>query len=101
MFNNSGSGIQHQYSKVQAWNADKSKIWLGFNWILNDSDYSLFKYLGISMNDGRWSNVDPDIRYFLNAQRIFSINPCFNLRQPLPQGLVFFNIVLESIGGSY
>ena len=56
------------YSKTQSWNADMSKVQVGFTVVLNASDYSIYKdfsnlYSGY-FNDGRWSNVNPNIRYF-------------------------------------
>ncbi len=56
--------VLHAYSKVQAWNSDMSLVWLGFNNLLNGSDYSLKKTLNVSMKDARWSNTEPNIRYF-------------------------------------
>ena len=65
-----GSGqLQPGYAKTQAWNADMTKVHVGFTMILNASDYSIYKnvedvYTQGYYNDGRWSNVDPNKRYF-------------------------------------
>jgi len=101
-FSNSGAGIQHQYSKVQAWNADQSKIWIGFNWILNDSDYSVYKFLNISisMNDGRWSNVDPNIRYFLDGDILKKVNIVTELVTTLHQFAGYQNATIGGYHGS-
>jgi hypothetical protein len=64
VFGNTGGGIQHQYSKVQAWNADMSLIWLGWSRLIDAGDYTLRKTFNITMHDGRWSNTEPNIRYF-------------------------------------
>ena len=55
VFGKSGGAIQHQYSKVQAWNCDMSLISLGFTTILDAGDYSLIGTLeiGMSLVDGR------------------------------------------------
>ena len=67
------------YSKVQAWNSDMSKVAVGFNNILNGSDYTYFKSLyGLipagGFNDGRWSHTNPNIRYFCNHNSFYKID---------------------------
>ena len=76
VFGKSGGAIQHQYSKVQAWNCDMSLISLGFTTILDASDYSLIGTLeiGMSLVDGRWSNVYPEIRYFCDGEYLKKVN---------------------------
>ena len=71
--------LQHQYSKIQAWNADMSKILIGFTHVLNAHDYSIWKdiapiYTDGYFNDGRWSNVDPNIRYFCWEDHLLKID---------------------------
>ena len=56
--------VLHAYSKVQAWNSNMSLIWLGFNNVLKGTDYGLFKTIDVSMKDARWSNTEPNIRYY-------------------------------------
>ncbi|MEA2027073.1 MAG: hypothetical protein U9O18_10325 [Chloroflexota bacterium] len=64
VFGISGSAMQHQYSKVQAWNADMSLIRLGTRFTLDAEDYGLMPELYEGQTDSRWSNVDPDIVYY-------------------------------------
>jgi len=63
-----GAGeLQGPYAKIQAWNANMSKLFVGFTFVLNADDYTIDKrldYPGGYFQDARWSNVDPDIRYF-------------------------------------
>ncbi len=70
-------GLNHQYSKIQAWNADMSKIAIGFRNILNASDYTLIKQLSIpfsgGINDARWSHTDPNKRFFCNGNNLYTI----------------------------
>ena len=68
-----------QYAKIQSWNADMSKILVGFTHILNAGDYTIYKdidntYPGGYFNDGRWSNINPDIRYFCYGDNFLKIN---------------------------
>jgi len=74
----SGAGsLQHQYSKIQSWNADMSKLSIGYTHILNANDYSIFNvvtYPGGYFTDGRWSNVNPNIRYFCWNDNFLRIN---------------------------
>ena len=73
-----GSGeLLPPYAKVQAWNADMTKIVIGFTNVLNANDYTLYKnitYPGGYFNDSRWSNVDPNIRYFCYNDKFLKIN---------------------------
>ena len=75
-----GAGaLTPQYAKIQSWNADMSKILIGFTHILNGDDYSIYKniantYPGGYFNDGRWSNINPDIRYFCWGENFLKIN---------------------------
>ena len=76
-FPNGSGQLQHQYSKIQAWNADMSKVLIGFTHVLNADDYSIYKDIattGYYPMDGRWSNVDPDIRYFGYGNNLMKIN---------------------------
>ncbi len=70
-------GLHHQYAKIQAWNADMTKIAIGFKNILNATDYSLEKQLTIpfsgGITDGRWSHIDPNKRFFCNGNKFYSI----------------------------
>ena len=77
-FGVSDGAIQHQYAKVQAWNADMTMISLGFNTILDAHDYSIIKTMNISMNDARWSNVEPNIRYFGDGDFLKKVNVLTN-----------------------
>jgi len=73
-----GAGaLKHAYSKVQAWNSDMTKLCIGFTRILDATDYSLVKslvYPGGYFTDGRWSNTDPEIRYFCWNDNLLKIN---------------------------
>ncbi|MEE9440209.1 MAG: hypothetical protein V3V14_14480 [Saprospiraceae bacterium] len=74
-----GGELTHSYSKVQAWNADMTKISIGFTNVLNADDYTLYKNFTNAFpegfyNDSRWSNVDPDIRYFCWGDKFLKIN---------------------------
>ncbi len=73
-----GAGeLTHQYAKIQAWNADMSKIFIGFTYVLNADDYSIYKRISYEngyFNDARWSNVDPDTRYFCWEDDFLKIN---------------------------
>ena len=75
-----GSGeLLPPYAKGQAWNADMSKVFIGYTNVLNGSDYSIYKsisgaYPGGYYNDARWSNVNPDIRYFCWNDNFLKIN---------------------------
>jgi hypothetical protein len=75
-----GAGeLMPPYAKIQAWNADMSKIAIGFTNILNAGDYSLYKnitdaYPSGFFTDGRWSNVNPEIRYFCDDDQFLKIN---------------------------
>ncbi|GEM_PF-547085 len=75
-----GAGaLMPQYAKIQSWNADMSKILVGYVHILNADDYTIYKnianaYQGGYFNDGRWSNTDPDIRYFCWGDNFLKIN---------------------------
>ena len=53
IFGNSGGGIQHQYSKVQAWNADMTLISVGFTSLIDASDYSFIGTLDIGESGAR------------------------------------------------
>ena len=71
----SGSGaLRTHYSKDQAWNADMSKIILGDNYLLNADDYTLDKVLSFSGGDSRWSNTDPNKRYYCSGEGFYYIN---------------------------
>ncbi len=75
-----GAGaLQHQYSKIQSWNSDMTKMSIGYTHILNANDYSIYKdlnntYPGGYFSDGRWSNINPDIRYFCWNDNFLKIN---------------------------
>jgi hypothetical protein len=73
-----GAGaLRHPYAKIQAWNSDMSKLCIGYTRILDASDYSLTKslvYPGGYFTDGRWSNTNPDIRYFCWNDNLLKIN---------------------------
>ena len=67
------------YAKVQAWNADMTKVLIGFTNVLNADDYTIYKNIRASypsgfFNDARWSNVDPDIRYFCYGNNFLKLN---------------------------
>jgi len=64
VFGGSGGDIQHQYSKVQAWNSDMTYLWLGWDRLLDGNNYQLLKTFSNHMNDGRWANTEPNIRYY-------------------------------------
>lgn len=68
---NSTSEVIPPYSKIQAWNSDMTKIFVGFSYILNASDYSIYKELNIWGKDSRWSNVNPNIRYLATNDNQF------------------------------
>ncbi|MBI4363976.1 MAG: hypothetical protein HY568_00970 [Candidatus Latescibacteria bacterium] len=55
-----GGPFVPQYSQLQAWNADQTKIFLETGHILNTSDYSVFD-VAPSMSSPRWSPVDPNV----------------------------------------
>jgi len=69
--------LLHGYSKTQAWNADMSKLFIGFTNVLNADDYSLYKNIvfpGGYFNDARWSNTNPEIRFFCWEEDFYKIN---------------------------
>ncbi len=71
--------VRAPYAKKQAWNADMSKIMLGFTMLLNADDYTVDVdieswYPQGYFNEGRWSNVDPDIRYFCYHEMFLKVN---------------------------
>ena len=68
------NGLITHYPKDQAWNADMSKIILGNNYFVNADDYTFDKSISFSSTDGRWSNVDPLIRYFCSGDKLKKIN---------------------------
>jgi len=73
-----GAGeLTHQYAKIQAWNADMSKVFIGYTNVLNADDYSLYKqisYPGGYFTDARWSHIDPGTRYFCWGEDFLKIN---------------------------
>lgn len=73
-----GAGeLLHGYSKTQAWNADMSKLFVGFTNVLQANDYSLYRNINFPdgyFNDGRWANTNPDIRYFCWEEGFYKIN---------------------------
>lgn len=69
-----GAAIQHQYSKIQAWNSDMSLIALGFDIIIDAHDYSHFKTISTALHDARWSHTNPNIRYFGDGDYYKKIN---------------------------
>ena len=64
-----GSGeLLHGYSKTQSWNSDMSKVFLGFTFVLNASDYTIDKQInfpGGYFTDGRWANTNPKYDIFV------------------------------------
>jgi hypothetical protein len=71
--------LRGPYSKTQAWNSDMTKIAVGFNSILNADDYTFYKTLyslipSGGLNDGKWSHINSDIRYFCNNDKFYRIN---------------------------
>ena len=74
VFGGSGGDIQHQYSKVQAWNSDMTYLWLGWDRLLDGNTYQLIKTFDIHMMDGRWANTEPVIRYFGDKKYLKKIN---------------------------
>lgn len=75
VFKMTGSRIQHQYSKVQAWNSDMTYVLLGARNLLDvKKGYKLIKTLSNHMIDGRWSNIQPNIRYFGDGEFLKKID---------------------------
>ena len=71
----SAGSIRHQYAKIQAWNADMSLLHFGTVFFLNGNDYTIYKMITwAGLNDGRWSNVDPNIFYFCDGSDFKKIN---------------------------
>lgn len=65
---------QHDYSKVQCWNADMTLFKLvGAVNILNTSDWSVFRSWGFK-NDSRWSTVNPDLLFYTAGAQFRVIN---------------------------
>lgn len=68
-------GMQHQYAKTQAWNADMSLIHLGTVFFLNADDYTIHKTItSASLIDSRWSNTDPNIIYYGEGENFMRMN---------------------------
>lgn len=61
------------YSKLQAWNSDRTKIHLQSGHILNANNYTVFR-LAPYMPNPRWSPVDPNIIYTTRANQFVSYN---------------------------
>lgn len=65
---------QHEYSKVQCWNADMTLFKLhGSVNILNTSDWTVFRSWGYK-NDARWSTTDPDLMYYTTGAQFRVVN---------------------------
>ncbi len=62
------------YPKDQAWNADMSKIILGSNYLVNADNYKFEKVIHFSGSDTRWSNTDPNKRYFCSGDSFYYVN---------------------------
>ncbi len=65
----------NHYPKDQAWNADMSLISLnnGF-FLLDGEDYTIYKKFGFRLSESRWSNVDPEIKYFCSGSMLKKLN---------------------------
>jgi len=67
--------MQHQYAKIQAWNADMSLIHMGTVFFLNGADYTFNKTIfSASLIDSRWSNTQPEIMYYGENEAFKRIN---------------------------
>jgi hypothetical protein len=71
-----------KYSKLQAWNADQSKIMLESMQILNASDFSLYgqvQYLG----SAKWSPTDPNLIYSTDGNKFVKLDIRTNTKSTL------------------
>lgn len=67
--------LWNHYPKDQAWNADMSLITLNNGYfLLNGDDYSVYKTFSNGLYESRWSNIDPDIKYFCEGNKLKKTN---------------------------
>ena len=71
-----GSGVRHAYSRISAWNADGSKILLGFGYPGRMLDGRTFADLGSfrQVSQAIWSNVDPNRLYGAIGNAVYRQN---------------------------
>lgn len=96
---NGAGELRGPYSKTQAWNSDMTKISVGFSSILNADDYTIYKNISNlipagGFNDGKWSHINPDIKYFCNNNKFYRIN----IETELLEELHTFNVAEIRIG---
>lgn len=70
---NGTTEMVHDYSQLQAWNVDQSKILLATGLILNASDFSVYGQLP-AMGAHRWSPTDPNLIYSTSGNSWISYN---------------------------
>ncbi len=65
------------YPKVQPWNCDMTKIIVGNYFVLNATTYDIEANIhnySSTINDGRWSSLDPKTLFYCEGSRFYSMN---------------------------